>query len=189
MTDQTTDDSVICRVRTSVQELAEKMESSAIFAIQADVVANFLKQCQASQHKLRILPVILFQFIKNIREWSCAPVKLYETYAKKCTKSVWLKLHEVSKECAEWMLKRLPNEDLNWCCKNCDPLIVIHKDVHRMTADFIYLNVYKIDKIFYTYSESDGFRIKCSDCRCLLDRGYIDQFIKFDENSVYFEAE
>lgn len=81
------------------------------------------------------------------------------------------------------------NDLLYWCCKNCNELIVQHKDVHRVTNDFIYINIHNIDKAFYKFTDNDKLRIKCYDCNYLLDRGYVGSFVKFDITSVYFDKQ
>lgn len=98
---------------------------------------------------------------------------------------MWLKLNEKHTKFAEIIKKWLSNSDLYWCCIYCDEKIIQHKSVNCVTVEHIYVNPYILDKVFYDF-RAKILRIRCPDCRSLLDDGNVNSLMKLNKNSVYF---
>lgn len=105
----------------------------------------------------------------TIRMWHNTS-DFFKIYAKMCTPMMWLKLNEKHTKFAEIIKKWLPNSDLYWCCIYCDEKIIQHKSVNCVTVEHIYVNPYILDKVFYDF-RAKILRIRCPDCRSLLDDG------------------
>lgn len=126
-----------------------------------------------------------FANIDNIRNWHNT-LDFFKIYAQMCTPTMLKKLSKTHKDCAAWMKQFLPNGDLYWCCKFCHEEIIQHSSVHCVTNHHIYVNVYNFDKTSYNMTQ-EQLRIKCSDCRLLLDDGNDgNSLVKIKRTAIYF---
>lgn len=121
---------------------------------------------------------------ENVMSWHNTH-DIYKTYARMCTPTMWKKIKETHKGLAAWMKQWLSNENIHWCCKSCHGDIIQHGTVHYITTDHIYVNVYDFDKIYYDMTQP-RLRIRCPECRALLDDSNIDSLIKIKRTSIYF---